>query len=311
LANFYPNKYKNLLAKELVYGGEKTHVDYWLGASFVLGFFVLLAVLLVPWAFFRDYNYGFIALAILGFLLMHFVVYMAIYYKQKDRTERIENALPDMLQLVASNLRAGMTPYHSLKLAAREEFGPLKEEIEYATTRALGIENFGDSLLRIKDHVKSGMLDRALKLLTSSLKAGGKLANVLEHLSFDMAETRELKRELLTNTKSYSMFIMFTVILGGPLLLGISYQFLAMVTDLYASTSVDGGGLISSIAITPEFFSNFAVGFLLITSILASSLMGTISEGDYKYGLRNFPLIFVGSVILFFVVRYLVGNVFL
>ncbi|MFH1971910.1 MAG: type II secretion system F family protein [archaeon] len=308
LANFYPNKYKIYLAKELVYGGEKDHVDYWLGTSFALAFFSTLAVLLYPLVLMAKYNYFFIFYAFVVFFLMHFIVYMIVYYKQMDRTQRIENSLPDMLQLVASNLKAGMTPYQSLKMASRKEFGPLREEIDYATTKALGIENFGDALMAIRDHVKSDMLDRALKLLTSSLKAGGRLAEVLENVSLDIAETRELKRDLVTSTKSYSMFIMFMVVFGAPLLLGISFQFLTMVTDLYESSVFEGGGLIGEIAITPFYFSNFAIIFLLITSILASSLMGTIKEGDFKYGLKNFPIIFFGSVILFFVVRYVVGR---
>ena len=86
---------------------------------------------------------------------------MIVYYKQKDRTERIEQALPDMLQLIASNLRAGMTPYHAMKLASRDEFGPLKEEMDYATTKALGIENFAEEMF-----VSHMQLHRKIKALT-------------------------------------------------------------------------------------------------------------------------------------------------
>jgi pilus assembly protein TadC len=306
-ANFYPANYKNYLAKELIYGGDKIHVDYWLGASFFLGFLLGFAVFLIPWTFTGMFNLWFLFLSVLMFLLAQFFIYMIIYYKMKSRTDRIERVLPDMLQLVASNLRAGMTPYHAMKMAAKEEFGPLKEELEYATTKALGIANFGDALLTIKDHVNSDMLDRALELLTSSLRAGGKLADVLSNVAADLAESRDLRRDLLTQTKTYSMFIMFMVAFGAPLLLGISFQFLNMVTDIYTSSSVEGG-LVGEIAITSEFFAIFSIFFLLVTSILASVLMGTISQGDVRYGLKNAPLIFVVSVILLYIVRYAVGG---
>jgi len=307
-ANFYPANYKNYLSKELVYGGDKTHVDYWLGASFLLGFLSGLDVFLIPWSFTGMFNLWFLFLSALMFLFIQFFVYMLVYYKMKDRTERIEKALPDMLQLIASNLRAGMTPYHAMKLAAKKEFGPLKEELEYATTKALGIANFGDALLSIEKHVKSDMLDRALELLTSSLRAGGKLADVLSNISADLAESRDLRRDLLTQTKTYSMFIMFMVAFGAPLLLGISFQFLNMVTDIYTTTGVEGD-LIGEIAITSEFFAIFSIFFLLVTSILASVLMGTIREGDVKYGLKNAPLIFFVSIILLYIIRYVVGGI--
>ena len=41
----------------------------------------------------------------------------------------MEKVLPDALQLMSSNLRAGMTPERALLLAARSEFGPLSDEI--------------------------------------------------------------------------------------------------------------------------------------------------------------------------------------
>jgi pilus assembly protein TadC len=306
-ANFYPANYKEYLARELMYGGDKTHVDYWLGVSFVSGFLFGLAIFLVPWSFSGLFNLWFLILSVLAFLLVQFFIYMVVYYKMKARTDRIEKSLPDMLQLIASNLRAGMTPYHAMKMAAKEEFGPLKDELEYATTKALGIANFGDALLTIKAHVNSDMLDRALELLTSSLRAGGKLADVLTNVAADLAESRDLRRELQTQTKTYSMFIMFMVAFGAPLLLGISFQFLNMVTDIYTNTGVEGS-LVGEIAITSEFFAVFSIFFLLVTSILASVLMGTISEGDVRYGLKNAPLIFVVSVILLYIVRYMVAG---
>lgn len=307
LANFYPMRYKSYLAKELVYAGDSINVDYWLGASLVLSLLTGIILLLIPWALFKRYDYLFMIYSIAVFFFMHFVVYMMIYYRQIERTEKIENALPDMLQLVASNLKAGMTAFSALKLSAKKEFGPLKDEIEYATTKALGIDNFAESLLEIKNRVRSDMLDRTLKLLSGALKSGGKLADVLENISLDISEMRELKRELTTSTKSYSMFIMFIVVLGAPLLLGISYNFLEIVTNLYTSTNIEGG-IITNTNITTIFFIKFTIIFLLITSILASVLMGVIREGDLRYGLKNVPLIFIISVILFFVVKILVGG---
>ena len=59
-ANFYPYKYKEYLAKELIYAGDKTNVAQWLGFSFILGFLLSLAVFLVPWSFTGRFSFWFL-----------------------------------------------------------------------------------------------------------------------------------------------------------------------------------------------------------------------------------------------------------
>ncbi|MCK5493471.1 MAG: hypothetical protein KAJ14_10215, partial [Candidatus Omnitrophica bacterium] len=63
-----------------------------------------------------------------------FVVTFSIFrfmtsLKKSDRIKKIEGIFPDFLQLVASNLRAGMTVDRAMLLSSRPEFAPLDEEI--------------------------------------------------------------------------------------------------------------------------------------------------------------------------------------
>lgn len=314
-ARIFPKSYREHFAKILVYAGEKISADVWIGSATVLAFCFFLAINIASWSLFRKFRIDFLAASFVTFFIIELVLYMVIYLKMEDRTKRVEKVLPDTLQLISANLRAGMTPFQALRLAARPEFGPLKEEIEHATANALGTESFSDILLRMSERIKSDMLDRTMKLFTTSMKSGGKLAQLLEELGRDISETNSLKKELLTNTKTYTMFVMFTIIFGAPLLFAISIHFVKIIVDMQAKTGVANVGfglsfLSGEVVITPDYLMKIAITVIIVTSILASVLIGVIAEGKPKYGLRYAPLILGGSLIVFAAARYLITRFF-
>jgi hypothetical protein len=309
LSTFFPKKYKRFFAQLLIHAGDSKGVRYWLGLSM---FFALIVMVLIPLIVYVIVLEGsflyYILIGTAAFFLVHFFFYLYIYFKIQDRTNKVEEALPDFLQLVASNIRAGTTPYQAMKLSARDEFGPLKEEIEYATSRALGTESFIETILCIRDRIKSDVLNRTLELLASSLKSGGKLAITLNQLAVDISQMKDLKKDLVTSTKTYSMFILFTVIVGAPLLMAISVNFLDTILGIQEQTGGIEGGIVSNVSITVPFLMVIAVLFLIITSVLSSVLMGVIKEGKYFQGLRFSVFIAAGAVTMFFIFRILVGG---
>ena len=325
MARLTPGKYRKYLEQMLEYAGEKRSVDFWIGSASVLAVLVFAIMVLSQIIFFpaKEMEFAetiplafpsiYVILALISFLLVQFLVYIVIYFKALDRTKRVEESLPDALQLMSANLKAGMTPFQSMKLSARKEFGPLKEEIEYATTKALGTESFAEALLNMAKRIQSPTLDRSMKLFATSMKSGGHLAQLLEDLANDIAETRTLKKELVTNTKMYSILIMFMVIVGAPLLLAVSIQFIRIILNMQgaAGTTEVGFGmafLAGAITLTPEFLTKMSIALLFITSLLASMLMGVIVEGKEKYGLKYAPLVITASLILFAISEHVISG---
>jgi len=319
-AKLMPKQYRNTIKQLFIYSGIHSEKDLlaptmWLGRITTLATLVLIIIILTPISLFATLNYIYILSAIVSFILIQFIFYILLQFRVQARTNIVEEYLPDVLQLTASNLKAGMTPYLALKNAQRKEFGPLSEEIDHATKRAFGTESFTNILNDISKRIKSDLLNRSLKLFSTSLRSGGKSAKVLEELSNDIAETRQLKKELMSATKTYSMFIMFTIIIGAPLLLAIAIQFITIITDISSSvqTSTDSFGLglfNGQIAISTQFLFVVSIILLVVTGILAGMLLGVIKEGKVKEGFRYSPLIISGSLIVFFIARYIIGTLF-
>ena len=313
-ANFYPKKFKDHIKQYFIYSGQHKDPAPYLGSSLILSLSVLFLILLLSFGIYTHIKPIYILFAIIGFFLIQLAFYMLLFFKVSDRTERIERVLPDALQLISSNLKAGMTPFQALKAASRDEFGPLKEEIDKATGLSLGTQSFGSALNNISKNTNSEILDRALKLFTTAMESGGHLATLLQELSQDISETRSLKKELVTNTKTYTMFIMFTVIVGTPLLMVVAIHFLTIVSGIQGSSSTSSAFgldfLAGAITITPEFLTNVAYVMLTLTSIFACMLLGVIQEGKVKYGLKYSPAVIIGTFTIFFIVRYFITTSF-
>ncbi len=315
LARLLPLKYRNNVKQQGIYAGQTLDVDIYLGLATTLALSFSAIALLVPFAFAQSFTAMFGGIAVGIFIFIELIAYLSVYFKAEDRTKRVEEVLPDALQLIAANVRAGMTPYKAMKVAARKEFGPLSEEINHVTSRALGTESFADLLIEMSKRIRSETLERAMEMFTTAMRSGGKLAVLLEELAKDIDETRSLKKDLITSTKTYVSFIMFTIILGAPLLLSISIQFIKVITSMQSKAGVSDAGfglsmLAGEISITADFLTKLSIAMLIMTALLASMLLGTIREGKPKFGFRYAPIIIVGSMIAFVVFRHFIANFF-
>ena len=316
LGKIVPEKFKGNYRTTLNFAGCKSNADKRLGIFVLITLTVFLINLPLSYYFLPDYSHFIIPLVLLLFPALFALDYLLMYFKVEDRRARVENVLPDFLHLISSSLRAGLTPYQALKSSAREEFGPLKDEIEIATTKAIGSESFEKALMDIKKTIDSKLLERVINLFITSLYSGSHRAQLMEETAKDMAETKSLKKELSTGTKTYTMFILFTVVIGSPLLFAISLQFIDMVEDMNtpdagdADSSFDLGLASGEIPVTSDFIFWLTMFLLVSTSIFSSILMGVIKEGNKKYGLRYAPIIIFCAIFIFFIARKIVAGIF-
>jgi len=333
LSDFIPEKKKkSAVYNALTYSGHRVDFDIWLGKRiFLIGLLGVIGFLL-PWTVgktFGFFNFEKTANIIIGdFAILIFteplfvsivlsmamagittaLLYLHIYYKIESRTAIVESVLPDFLMLVSSNVSAGMTPFAAFRAAARKEFGPLSEEIKVATAKALGTQSFTEALLNLKNRIKSSQLEETVSFFGQSLRSGGKLSALLETSANYLRDIQEMRKELLATTKMYVLFVAFVVVIGTPLLMAISVQFLVMVTNIQAQSSFDSSGspvgfLSSQLNITPEFMEMAALLLFFINALLSSLFIGVLNKGKAKLGLINFPLIFIATVIVFFIAR--------
>jgi len=318
LSKLAPSGYIKFYKKMLTLAGDEENVYYKLGSSVLLSIiFAVIPVLYI--LFFTSLNWIYsIPIAIMFVILIQLVFYLITYLKVEQRSEKVEKILPDMMQIMANNVKSGMTSHQALSASAREEFEPLSSEIKIAVKEGTGIKSFTKALMDIRKRIKSVMLERVLKLLASSFRTGGNLSILLNDIANDIRETQSLKKDLQTKTKTYMAFILFTVIFGTPLLLAISIHFVGVVSEfseIQSLTSDKTAGFelgigASSGVVDPGYLSVLAYVLLGMTTLLASLLLGVINKGKAASGIRFFlPLMFI-VFLLFTGFRYAVSIFF-
>ena len=77
---------------------------------------------------------------------------------------------------------------HKGKLAARPEFGPFSDEIRRIGRELMTGKSFTSSLAKTNQRIKSEILNKTIDLMIKSVKSGGKLADLLDHVSADIRD---------------------------------------------------------------------------------------------------------------------------
>ena len=252
----------------------------------------------------------FFFIGVLLFFLPFFIIYVYYFLLADKRTKFVEKILPDALSLISSNMNSGLTAYHAVKSAIRDDFGPLANAFEIATNKSISNKSFNESLFEISDNFNSKALTRSMKLFSTAVSSGSNVSLLLKSLARDLTERQSLKNDLITSTMTNSMFIMFMVIVGGPLLMAISIFFVDVVSNILGGVDVGSAGsdmgFGGKITISTDFLTIYAYFFFFITGFLVAYFTGTMIEGDGKVGLKKAPLIISASYLVFFIAQHLI-----
>ncbi|MFA5246786.1 MAG: type II secretion system F family protein [Candidatus Micrarchaeia archaeon] len=327
-----PLKYRTVLQDKLNKAGSTEDASRWFGKRFVYAFIIGIMFSLLPLVFnlvniklsiidFGGFSPILVAFLCLLFFLFGLVVglftfYMLVYYSMLSRAEQVERVLPEFLLMISANLRAGMTPFNAFRRSATAELGPLEKEIQLAAVKAGSSQSLAEALNSISDRIDSEILQRTIVLFEKSVRSGGQLAELLTAISEEVRRNQELKAELITSTKSYTIFLFFIILIVSPALLAVSAQFLdiyAGIKGQFSGEAIEGYSLpffSGDVVINSEFAVFIAYASLVGTAFFASVLMGVISRGKILFGVKYFPFLAIGSIIAYQIARGVTGGIF-
>lgn len=305
-----PDGIRNRLKQDMMYAGESREPQNWLADGVKKGLILGLVISMSAGLFaHRPFPVGYILLAPALFLILSYIL---IYFRIEQRRIQVENCLPDFLQALASNVKAGMPSFLAVKTAAERQGGKFAEELRNLLRMESGTESSSYLIMQVCQRFRSGLLKRTLKILVTAMRSGGRMAPLLETLSREISESNNLKREMVNSTRTYASFILFTVVIGTPLLLAVSSQFLENLQAIQSNigtTAIEGMSLMSGeVSISPQFLNRISIIMITITALLAGCLMGVISEGKKIYGLRYAIFIVPATLLLFAVFRHIVSG---
>ncbi|MFQ6021052.1 MAG: type II secretion system F family protein [Candidatus Aenigmatarchaeota archaeon] len=313
LIRLFPKRYRERMRKEIVYAGlDERIANKFIGFSFIFSILLFIAIGFDLWLF----GFGLMGILIglvIGIIFI-FISNISIILIADSRGREVEKLLPDVLQLISANVRAGMTVDKAIWLSARPEFGILEEEVRKVGAKTMGGKPINLALKEMSKKIKSKILDRTVKLIIEGIESGGELAKLLDETSSNIRTTQSLRKEIRSSVMMYSIFILFAAVLGAPMLYAISLYFVEVMTSLWApqvATGVAFGGLglagMAGVQITTEELFYFAIVSITITTLFGSLLMGLIQHGQEKRGLKYLPFLVGGGLAIFFIVKFVIN----
>ncbi len=248
--------------------------------------------------------------------LLELFFYARAKLAQSARIHLIESVFPDFLQLMASNLRAGMTIDRALLLSARKEFAPLDQEIIQVGKDLVTGKDIAAALRELALRINSEKIRKTVYLINTGITSGGNLAILLEETSVSMRERMFVEKRAASNVLMYVIFIFFAVAIGAPALFGLSTVLVEILTNLLSTIpaiEVEAANLpftLTSVNVPVEFITYYSIVFLLAMSILGSFVLGLVSKGEERAGFRYLLPITGLSLTIFLIVRFALARQF-
>jgi pilus assembly protein TadC len=305
----FPRGYRNKIGEMLTYTGIKSSPERYINKSVVISLVVGTAASILAMEYLLP---AFIAGFIGMFIMMNGWLMLAID-KRRDFVERV---LPDALELMAANIRAGFIPSRAIMLSARPEFGPLSEAIKKSGKEIMTGKSFSEGLSEIPRHIKSRVLEHTIKLIAEGSRAGGQLVSLLDENAIDIRRRQAIQKEIKANILMYGIFIVFAGVLAAPLLYSLSGFLVTTLGSIGPSgavpESLPAGMKMFSLgsSISPDFLFIYSFMSIAITSVFSGMIIGIIGSGREKEGFKYVPIFVVVSLAIFMASRILVGMMF-
>jgi flagellar protein FlaJ len=306
LSKFYPKNIREQYAKLLLYANIKIHPSLFIGFVLFFGLGLALAIAFYIATFFNAP----LVLTFIGlFFLFQVSVYMYLMLQVDAKARFVEEILPDVLQLMSSNLRAGLTTDRALLLSSRPEFGPFQEEINIVGKEITMGKTVKEAFLNIPNRIKSDKLLKTILLIVSGIESGGELASLLEQTADNLRKQKFVEEKIKSSIMMYIIFIFAAIGIGAPLLFGLSSFLVEVLTKNIASMDIPTTGVgampmsFSKVSISAKFVMSYAITSLIGTSVLGSFILGLISNGKESRGIRYIPMLIIVSLSVFFLAR--------
>lgn len=267
-----------------------------------LGIGFALIIVIVTVIFFRGgplFYFLLVIALVLGTLPVVFG-FVASQGEQKEKEEMFLAFSRDLVETVKS----GSPVNKSIMNLQNRNYGPLSPHIKkLANQLSIGI-NLNVAFSTFAKETGSTAIARAVGLISEAEKAGGKIETILESVAKSVNQIEDLKKErksAVSNlvTQGYIIFLVFIVIM-----LVLEFKILPLVSDLSGAE----GLTVSVKSLDPDSFSMPLFVMLLVQSLFAGLVIGKISEGSVKNGIKHSFILLVTTLLITTGVRALLGG---
>jgi len=236
--------------------------------------------------------------------------YAVVYELAKRRLERREDALPEMLDRLASLNEAGVTVVSSLDRLRDSDLGAMNDEVERIWRDVSWGATVERALDRFERRVRTPAVTRVVTLVNNAMAASNDIGPVLriaaEQARTDRRFKRKRSQEMFTYLVAiYVAFVVFLVVIAA-----IDAFFIPRLLE--ASGSATTPGALASTGLStpsPAAIEQYRITFFhaaLIQAVLSGLVGGQMGEGSVRDGVKHATAMLVITYVAFELLRALV-----
>lgn len=204
-----------------------------IGARVIAGLIIGLMLGISLSAYFHSFDLIFIAAIVMFAVVGGYFPIMQLKSAIKARKVRIQKALPDLLDMLASTVQAGLAFNAALSFAQEIAVGPLGEELKAVLSEIRLGRSRSDALKSMAARVRQEQLSTTVTAIVQAERLGSNLSHVLEELSAEVRDRRMTRAEEIANLMPTKMVIpmalfmlpaLFVMIFGGVVAQYLSRQ---------------------------------------------------------------------------------------
>ena len=246
-------------------------------------------------------------------------MYFYIEYRIDKRKSRLEAMLPDFFQIVAANLRSGISLERAMLLAARPEFSFLSDDVKEMARRVFGGQTLEASLQEFAARYRSYQLRHAIRMIMEALRYGGAMADLIAQIAKDIRNQQLIQKEIAGQLMLYTIFVLFAGLVVSPGLFGLTSRMLVITSGVWNGilTANPGGLPVSTVSflkltppqITPAEYQEFSYAAVIVITGFASLIVSAIQSGVAIRGLRYMPIFIIIGIVLYTVAQAVIASV--
>ncbi len=310
-----PFKIQKKIESELRYAGIEIPPDKFLNT--LLKYALSLGILLLVIGYFKFGGLYSLLFFLGGFFGFIGIITLLLSFIADRKGKFAEEVLPDVLQLIASNIRSGLTPDKAIILAARSEFGILEKEIKIAAKKALAGYSLEDALLELGKRIKSRIVERTFRLIAEGMRKGGEIAELLESTAEDIRNLKTLKKEITAQVAMYAIFIFIAIGIAAPILFAFTSYLMETMSQIGQELNLGKVSGYSSytgltLKFTPldtAFIRTYSFLALMLSSLFGGMLIGLLQEGSEKAGIKYVPILLLLNFSIYFGAKYVIVSI--
>ena len=321
---FVPKKTIPILRKYLLKAGLNEVPYRFFGMMFYISAFITTLIFIIfifpylkKFSLFEIYIYSFLGwFAVQMFFATFFILIIYFYLDLQvyRRTKKMEEQLPDFLQILSANLKGGMTFERALWAAIKPRFNVLGSEMAKASKKVMTGYEVSKALIEVADKYDSLMLRRTVDLIISEVESGGNISELIDGLVDNLKETKALKDEMSASAIAYVIFISVIVVVISPLLFSLSFHLLLVIVNFIGKLSIATQRtaalpfVFSKTNVNPNDFKTFSIVAIFVISLFSSLIVSIVEKGDIKGGVKYIPIYVFGSMALYLFFMKVLGT---